>query len=69
MDPRGTEAEVLYMDQSWRPAIVTGWIRLDVAHRQPINERWIFWDVQLQLPGDEEGWFEYDSRSLRPVMT
>ncbi|SRR5258708_38305241 len=51
MDPRATEAEVLYLDRSVRPATVLGWKRLDVARRQPITERWIFWLVHLQLPG------------------
>jgi hypothetical protein len=67
MPPRCTQAEALYADQAWRPAQVLGWLRPDVAFRQPITEAWVFWLVQLQLPGDEPAWFEYDSRSLRPL--
>jgi hypothetical protein len=42
MEPRRTEAELLYADGIWRPATVLGWSRLDVAHRQPVTSRWIF---------------------------
>ena len=66
MDPMRTDAEVLYTDQQWRPAKVLGWHRLDVAHRQPITQRWIFWLVRLQLETGERAWFEYDTRNLRP---
>ena len=30
-----------------------GWLRLDAARRQPVTQRWIFWLVQLQLPGEK----------------
>jgi hypothetical protein len=67
MEPWGTEAELLYADGNWRPATVLGWYRLDVAHRQPITNRWIFWLVRLRLGDGDEAWFEYDSLNLRPV--
>lgn len=66
MEPRLTEAEVLYTDREWHPATVLGWYRLDIAHEQPITKRWIFWLVRLQLESGEETWFEYDKRNLRP---
>jgi hypothetical protein len=65
MEPRRTEAEVLYMDGTWRPVTVLEWLRLDVAHRQPITNRWIFWLSRLQLDDGSEGWFEFDSLCLR----
>jgi hypothetical protein len=34
MEPRLTQAEVLYTDREWHPATVLGWYRLDVAHEQ-----------------------------------
>lgn len=34
IEPRLTEAEVLYTDREWHPATVLGWYRLDVAHEQ-----------------------------------
>ena len=49
MEPKGTEAELLYMDGTWRRVTVLGWLRLDVAHRQPVTNRFIFWLVQLHL--------------------
>jgi hypothetical protein len=67
MQPRRTEAEVLYADGNWRPAAVLGWYRLDVAGQQPITNRWIFWLVRLRLRDGEQAWFEYDSLNLRPV--
>ncbi len=67
MEPRRTEAELLYVDGNRRPATVLGWYRLDVARRQPVTNRWIFWLVRLQLGGGEGAWFEYDSLNLRPV--
>jgi hypothetical protein len=69
MEPRSIEAEVLYTDREPRPVKVLSWHRLDVARRQPLTGVWVFWLVQLQLPGGEEGWFEYDSSSLRPLKT
>ena len=67
MQPRRTEAELLYVDGNWRPATVLGWYRLDVAHRQPVTNRWIFWLVRLRLGDGEGAWFEYDSLNLRAV--
>jgi hypothetical protein len=67
MKPRRTAAELLYADATWRPATVLGWYRLDVARRQPVTNRWIFWLVRLRLAGREEAWFEYDNLNLRPV--
>ena len=49
MDPVRTDAQVLYADQQWRPAKIRGWHRLDVAHQEPVTQRWIFWLVRLQL--------------------
>ena len=66
MEPRRTEAELLYMDGHPRRVTVLGWLRLDVAHRQPITNRFIFWLVHLRLETGEEAWFEYDSLNLRP---
>jgi hypothetical protein len=66
MDPRRTEGELLYADGQSRRVTVLGWLRLDVTHRNSITDRWIFWLVHLRLPGGGEGWFEYDSRNLRP---
>lgn len=66
MEPTHTDAEVLYADAQWRPANVAGWLRLDVAHRQLITNRWIFWLVQSRLADGEEAWFEYDGLNLRP---
>ena len=56
----------LYMDGTWRRVTVLGWLRLDVAHRQPVTNRFIFWLVQLHLESGEEAWFEYHSLDLRP---
>jgi hypothetical protein len=67
MNPRRSHAELLYADGTWRPATVHGWHRLDVAHRQRVTQRWIFWLVRLQLPDGEKCWFEYDSLNLRPA--
>jgi hypothetical protein len=67
MRPRRTEAEVLYADGAWRPATVLGWCRLDIARRQPITNRWVFWLVRLRLGDGEQAWFEYDGLNLRPV--
>ena len=66
MEPRQIEAEVLYMDGQWRSTAVLAWLRLNVAYRQPLTSVWIFWLVQLRLPDESEGWFEYDKRNLRP---
>jgi hypothetical protein len=66
MEPRRTEAGLLYMDRTWRPVTVLAWLRLDVARRQPITSRWAFWLTRLRLVDGEEAWFEYDSRNLRP---
>jgi hypothetical protein len=55
------------VDGTWRPATVLGWYRLDVASRQPVTNRWIFWLVRLRLGDGQETWFEYDSLNLRPV--
>ena len=41
LEPRRSEAELLYADGNWRPATVLGWYRLDVAHRQPVTNRWL----------------------------
>jgi hypothetical protein len=67
MEARRAEAELLHADGNWRPVTVLGWYRLDVARRQPVTNRWIFWLVRLRLGGGEEAWFEYDSLDLRPV--
>jgi hypothetical protein len=67
MEPRRTEAEVLYVDGQWRLANVLGWHRLDVAHRQPLTEVWVFWLVHLRLESREEAWFEYVRLNLRPI--
>ena len=40
MEPRLTEAEVLYTDREWRSATVLGWYRLDVAHEQLLTGHW-----------------------------
>ena len=66
MEPRHAQARVLYLDGEWREATVLGWHRLDVAHRQPVTEVWIFWLVHLRLEVGEEGWFEYIGVNLRP---
>jgi hypothetical protein len=67
VQPRRTEAELLYADGNWRPATVLGWYRLDVANRQPVTNRRVFWLVRLRLGDGEQAWFEYDSLDLRPV--
>ena len=67
MQPRRTDAELLYADGNWRPATVLGWYRLDVAYRQPVTNRWIFWLVRLRLGDGEEASFEDDSLNLRSV--
>src|SRR5258708_21390085 len=64
MNPR--HAEVLCADGQWRPVMVLGWHRLDVAHRQAVTDRWIFWFVHLRLESGDEAWFEFDSLNLRP---
>ena len=66
INPRHVEAEVLYADRQWRPVMVLGWHRLDVAHRQAVTDRWIFWFVHLRLESGDEAWFEFDSLNLRP---
>jgi hypothetical protein len=66
MKPKQAGTQVLYGDGTWRPAKVLGWLRLDVAHKQPITQRWVFWLVQMQLADGQEAWFEYDSLNLRP---
>jgi hypothetical protein len=66
MNPRHAAAEVLHADRQWRPVIVLGWHRLEVAHRQPVTDRWIFWLVRLRLESRDEAWFEFDSLKLRP---
>jgi hypothetical protein len=59
MEPRLTEAEVLYTDREWHPATVLGWYRLDVAHEQLLTGLWVFWLVHLRLESGEDLWFEY----------
>lgn len=49
MKPKQADAQLLYADGTWRPARVLGWLRLDIAHKQPITQRWIFRLVQIQL--------------------
>lgn len=67
MEPRRTDAGLLYADGSWRPATVLGWHRLGVARSQPVTNQWVFWLVRLRLGDGEEAWFEYDSQNLGPV--
>jgi hypothetical protein len=66
MNPRHAEAEVLYADRQWRPVTVLSWHRLDIAYRQAVTDRWIFWLVHLRLESGGEAWFDFDSLNLRP---
>ena len=66
VEPRLTEAEVLYTDRKWHPATVLGWYRLDVAHEQLLTGLWVFWLVHLRLESGEDSWFEYVKLNIRP---
>jgi hypothetical protein len=66
VEPRLTEAEVLYTDRQWHPATVLGWYRLDVAHEQLLTGLWVFWLVHLRLESGEDSWFEYAKLNIRP---
>jgi hypothetical protein len=52
--PNSAEAEVLYADRQWRPVTVLGWHRLNIAHRQAVTDRRIFWLVHLRLESGDE---------------
>jgi hypothetical protein len=53
--PANPAAEVLYSDQSWRPAMVLAW--------RPLRGGWA---VRLRWPDRTADWRRYDARYLRP---
>jgi hypothetical protein len=66
IEPKLTEAEVLYTDREWHPATVLGWYRLDVARHQLLTGHRIFWLVHVRLESGEDSWFEYVKLNIRP---
>jgi hypothetical protein len=42
MEPKLTEAEVLYTDRQWHPPTVLSWYRLDIAHEQLLTGLCVF---------------------------
>jgi hypothetical protein len=66
VEPKLTEAEVLYTNRQWHPATVLGWYHLHVAHEQLLTGLWVFWLIHLRLESGEDSWFEYVKLNIRP---
>ena len=56
IEPRNAAVEVLYSDQSRRPARLLNWRQLEGG-----------WAVRLRWPDRTEDWRVYDGRYIRPI--